>query len=185
MRQRKAPARELVTVAKSPKKTVNPLKELLKQHKKAEKGGYGASDLRRAEEHINAIKDMKIDDPLGELLHQNPSSFRTGSFRREGSISATLDSQAVMTILGEDEGAMVGQILQNDKRNKIMRRREINSGIELFDQAEGSFNKGRTSTGGVKLVTVDASDVVFTRFRNAVERNGKLVFISMALFVAL
>lgn len=174
-RQHKAPVRGPAIITKAPKKTVNPLKELLRQHKKAEKGGYGASDLRRAEEHINAIKDMKIDDPLGELLHQDPLSFRTGTFKREGSTSATLDSQAVMTILGEDEGTMVGQILQNDKRNKIVRRREVNYGIELFDQTEGNL-EGRTFTAGVKLATADASDVVFVRFKNAVENNGKLLF---------
>jgi hypothetical protein len=88
MRQQKAPAREPVTLTKAPKKTANPLKELLRQHKKAEKGGYGASDLRRAEEHINAIKDMKIDDPLEELLHQDPLSNRTSTLKREGSTSA-------------------------------------------------------------------------------------------------
>jgi hypothetical protein len=86
-----------------------------------------------------------------------------------------------MTILGEDEGTMVGQILQNDKRNKIVRRREVNAGIELFDQAERSFKKGRTLAGGVMLVTADVSDTVFTRFRNAVERNGKCNFTSITL----
>ena len=176
MRQHKAPAREPVTLTKAPKKIANPLKELLKQYKKAEKGGYSATDLRRAEEHINAIKDMKIDDPLGDLLDQDSLSNQTNALKREGSTSAILDSQAVMTILGEDEGIMVGQILQNDKRNKIARRREVSSGIELFDQAEGSYKKDITSTGGVKLVTADASDVVFARFRNAVERGGKWNF---------
>ena len=170
-----------MTLTKAPKKTVNPLKELLRQHKKAEKGGYGASDLRRAEEHINANKDMKIDDPLEELLHRDPLSNRTSTLKREESTSAILDSQAVMTILGEDEGTMVGQILQNDKRNKTVRRREVNVGIELFDQAERCFTKGRTLAGGVKLVTADASDVVFVRFRNAVERNGKCELISTTL----
>ena len=165
-----------MTLTTAPKKAVNPLKELLRQHKKAEKGGYSATDLRRAEEHINAIKDMKLDDPLGDLLQQDPLSIRTSPFKREGSISAILDSQAVMTILGEDEGTMVGQILQNDKRNKIVRRRETKSGIELFGQAEGSYKEGGTSVGSVKLVTADASDVVFKRFRNAVEGNGKRTF---------
>jgi hypothetical protein len=164
-----------VTLTRAPKKTANPLKELLKQHKKAEKGGYGASDLRRAEEHINAIKDMKIDGPLEEILHQDPLSIRTGTLKREESTSAILNSQAVMNILGEDEGTMVGQSLQNDKRNKIVRRREVNVGIELFDQAERSVKKGRALAGGVKLVTADASDAVFTRFRNAVEGDGKLI----------
>ena len=173
MRQHKVPAREPVTLTKAPKKNANPLKELLRQHKKAEKGGYSPSDLKRAEEHINAIKDMKIDDPLQGLSHQDPLSTRAGSFKREGSTSAILDSQAVMTILGEDEGTMVGQILRDDKRNKIVRRRETNFGIELFDQTERSFNKGRPPAGGVKLVTADASDVIFVKFRNAVERNGK------------
>ncbi|KAF9653271.1 hypothetical protein BDM02DRAFT_3265521 [Thelephora ganbajun] len=172
MRQHKAPVRELVTLTKAPKKVANPLKELLRQHKKAEKGGYSASDLRRAEEHINAIKDMKIGDPLEELLHQDPLSTRTNIFGREESTSAILDSQAVMTILGEDEGTMVGQILQNDKHNKIVRRREVNSGIELFDQVEGSFKGSRTSAGGVELVAADTSDVVFMRFKNAVERTN-------------
>ena len=169
-----------MTLAKAPKKAANPLKELLRQHKKAEKGGYSASDLRRAEEHINAIKDMKIDDPLEELSHQDPLSVHTGTLKREESTSAVLDNQAVMTILGEDEGTMVGQILQSDKRNKIARRREPNSGIELFDQNERSV-KGRTSEGGVKLVAADTSDVAFTRFRNAVERNGKRGFITTTL----
>ena len=181
MRQHKAPAREPVTLTKTSKKTANPLKELLRQHKKAEKGGYGASDLRRAEEHINAIKDMKIDDPLEELLHRDPLSIRTSTLKREESTSAILDSQAVMTILGEDEGTMVGQILQDDKRNKIVRRRKVNAGIELFDQAERSFKKDRTSAGGVKLVTADASDAAFTRFRSAVERNGKYNFTSTTI----
>jgi len=185
MRQRKAPAREPVTLVKTPKKAANPLKELLRQHKKAEKGGYGASDLRRAEEHINAIKDMKIDDPLEELLRQDPLSIRTRTLKRGESTSAVLDSQAVMTILGEDEGTMVGQILQNDKRNKIARRRESNSGIELFDEAERSVKKGRTSERRVKLVTADVSDAVFTRFRNAIESNGKRGFTATPLISAL
>jgi len=176
MRQHKAPAREPVTLTKAPKKAANPLKELLRQHKKAEKGGYSATDLRKAEEHINAIKDMKLDDPLGDLLQQDPLSIRTSTFKREGSTSAVLDSQAVMTILGEDEGTAVGQILQNDKRNKIVRRREVKSGIELFGKTEGSYNEGRTSARGVKLVAADASDVAFMRFRNAVEGNGKRTF---------
>jgi len=184
MRQHKAPVREPVTLTKSLGKAANPLKELLRQHKKAEKGGYGASDLRRAEEHINAIKDMKIDDPLEELLHQDPLSIRTSTLKREESTSAILDSQAVMTILGEDEGTMVGQILRDDKRNKIVRRREVNAGIELFDQAEGSFKKGRTLAGGVKLVTADASDAAFMRFRSAVERNGKDNFASTTIIGA-
>jgi hypothetical protein len=171
MRQHKAPAREPVTLTKAPKKSANPLKELLKQYKKAEKGGYSATDLRRAEEYISAIKDMNIDDPLEEVLNRGPPSVRTSTVKREESTSAILDSQAVMTILGEDEGAAVGQILRNDKRNK--RRREVNSGIELFEQAERSAGKGRTSAGSVKLITVDASDVVFTRFRNAAEGNGE------------
>ena len=174
MRQHKAPPREPITLTKAPKKAANPLKELLKQHKRAEKGGYSASDLRRAEEHINAIKGMKIDDPLGELLDQDHLS--TNTVKREGSTSAILDSQAVMTILGEDEGTAVGQILQNDKRNKFARRREVNFGIELFDQAERTFERGTTSGGVVKLITADASDAVFTRFRQAVERNGKRDF---------
>lgn len=161
---------------------MNPLKELLRQHKKAEKGGYSANDLRKAEEHINAIKDMTIDDPMGELNHQDPLSLRT--LKREGSTSITLDSEAVMTILGEDEGTIVGQILQNDKRNKIVRRREVNSGICLFDQTEGNFKKGRTSAGGVKLVTSDGSDLVFTRFKNAVEKNGKPTLAFAALIDA-
>jgi hypothetical protein len=172
-RQHKAPVREPATITKPPKKAVNPMKELLKQHKKAERGGYSAKDLRRAEEHISAIKDMKIDDPLEELLHQGPLSIRNGTFLREGSTSATLDSQTVVNILGEDEGAMVGQILQNDKRNKAARRREVISGIELFDRAEGSAKKGRTFTASVKLVTADTSDVAFKRFKSVVERNGK------------
>ena len=181
MRLRKAPVRELVTIAKAPKKTLNPLKELLRQHNKAEKGGYSAVDLRRAEEHINGIRDMKIDDPLGELSGQDPLSFRTGPFNQEGSTSAILDSQAVMTILGEDEGAMVGQILRTDKRNKIVKRRQVNSGIELFDHAEGSSGRGQTSVGSVKLITADASDVVFARFKRVVEKNGKLIFIFSTL----
>ena len=180
-RQHKAPVRDLVTITKPPKKTANPLKELLRQHKKAEKGGYSASDLQRAEEHINAIKEMKIDDPLGELLNQDPSLFRTGAFKRDASMSSNLDSEAVMTILGEDEGTMVGQILRSDKRNKIVRRRGVNSGIELFDQTEGGSRKGRRSIGGVKLVTADASDVLFTRFKNAVVKNGELIFSSTTL----
>ena len=172
-RQHKVPAREPVALTKAPKKTVNPLKELLKQHKKAEKGGYSAKDLRRAEEHINAIKDMKIDDPVEGLLDQDPLSTHTSALKREGSTSA-LDGQAVLDILGEDEGAMVGQILQNDKRNKVARRREVSSGIEVFDRTEGSLKKGRTSTGGsVKLVTADASDTVFKRFKSVVEGNGE------------
>lgn len=178
MRQRKAPAREPVTLFKAQTKAANPLKELLRQHRKAEKGGYSASYLRSAEEHVNAFKDMKIDDPLEELLHQDPLSIRTNTLKREESTSAVLDSQAVMTILGEDEGTMVGQILQNDKRNKIVRRREVNTGIELFDQAERGFKEGRTSVGSVKLVTADASDAVFTRFRNVLERSGKRDFTS-------
>lgn len=164
-----------MTLTKAPKKIVNPLKELLKQHKKAEKGGYGAADLRRAEEHINAMKDMKIDDPLDELSDQDHPSTQTSALKREGSTSVILDSQAVMTILGEDEGTMVGQILQSDKRNKIVRRRDAIFGIELFDQVESGSKKGRTSAG-VKLMTVDASDVVFTRFRTVVERNGQCGF---------
>ena len=71
MRQPKAPARKPVTLTKAPKKTVNLLKELLKQHKRAEKGGYSATDLRKAEEHINAIKDMKIHDPPEEFMDQD------------------------------------------------------------------------------------------------------------------
>ena len=81
-----------------------------------------------------------------------------------------------MTILGEDEGTTVGQILQNDKRNKIARRREVSTGIELFDQAERSLWKGKASMGGVKLVAADASDAVFVRFKNVVERNGERDF---------
>jgi hypothetical protein len=88
---------------------------------RAEKGGYSAGDLRRAEEHINAIKDTKIDDPLGGLLPQDPLLFCTGTFKRDGSTSGALDSQAVIIILGEDEGTMVCQILQNDKRSKSVR----------------------------------------------------------------
>ena len=176
MRQRKAPARELVTLTKAPNKNANPLKELLRQHKKAERGGYSASDLQRAEEHINAIKDMKLNDPLGELLDQDHLSIRANTVKREESTPAVLDSQAVMTILGEGEGTVVGQILQNDKRNGYVRRREFNFGIELFDQAEMSSKRGMISGGGVKLITADASDVIFTRFRNAVERNGKCDF---------
>lgn len=176
MRQRKAPARELVTLTKAPNKNTNPLKELLRQHKKAERGGYSASDLQRAEEHINAIKDMKLNDPLGELLDQDHLSIRANTVKREESTPAVLDSQAVMTILGEGEGTVVGQILQNDKRNGYVRRREFNFGIELFDQAEMSSKRGMISGGGVKLITADASDVIFTRFRNAVERNGKCDF---------
>ena len=178
MRQHKPPVRELVTITKAPKKTVNPLKELLRQHKRAEKGGYSAGHLRRAEEHINAINGMRIDDPLEELLQQNPLSFRTGTFKQGGLASAALDSQAVMTILGEDEGTIVGQILQNDKRTKSARRREVNSGIELFDQTDGSFKKGRTPMRGVNLVIVDASDGVFTRFKRAMMNNGGPVLTS-------
>lgn len=173
MRQRKAPAREPVTLTKAPRKAANPLKELLKEHNKAEKGGYSATDLRRAEEHINAIKDMKIDDPSTEFLDQDPPPTRTNTVKREGSMSAVLDSQTVLTILGEDKGGAVGRILQSDQRNKVVRQRKAHSGIDLFDQAERSFRKGRSSAEGVKLVTADVSDVVFTRFRNAVERNGK------------
>ena len=168
--------RELVTLTKPPNKTANPLKELLRQHRKAEKGGYGASDLRKAEEHINSIKDMKIVDPTEGLLDEDSLSLRTGALKRGESTSAILDNQAVVTILGEDKGAMVDQILQKDKRIKTARRREPDSGIELFDQTEGSHKKGRSSTAGVKLVTADASDVVFKRFRNAVERNSKRCF---------
>ena len=176
MRQRKAPAREPVTLAKAPRKASNPLKELLKQHNRAEKGGYSATDLRRAEEHINAIKDMKIDDPLTEFLDQDPPPTRTNTVKREGSTSAVLDSQTVLTILGEDKGGAVGRILQSDQRNKVVRQRKAHSGIDLFDQAERSFKKGRSSAEGVRLVTANVSDVVFTRFRNAVERNGKRDF---------
>jgi hypothetical protein len=176
MRQHKVPARELVILTKPPQKNANPLKELLKQHRKAEKGGYGASDLRKAEEHINSVKDLKIIDPMEGLSDDDSLSFRTGALKRGESTSAILDNQAVVTILGEDKGAMVDQILQKDKRNKSVRRRETDSGIELFDQAEGSHKKGRSSTAGVKLVTVDASDVVFKRFRNAVERSSKCCF---------
>ena len=168
--------RELVTLTKPPNKTANPLKELLRQHRKAEKGGYGASDLRKAEEHINSIKDMKIVDPTEGLLDEDSLSLRTGALKRGESTSAILDNQAVVTILGEDKGAMVDQILQKDKRIKTARRREPDSGIELFDQTEGSHKKGRSSTAGVKLVTADASDVVFKRFRNAVESNSKRCF---------
>lgn len=170
VRQHKAPAREPVVITKAPKKTANPLKELLKQHRKAEKGGYGANDLRRAEEHINAIKNMKIDDPL-ESLHQDSPSTRACALKQEGSTSYILDNQAVMSVLGEDKGTMVGRILQDDKRNKITRRREVNPGIELFDRDEGCFKKSRTPAGGVKLVMADASDVVFRRFKNLVEMN--------------
>lgn len=171
-RQHKAPAREPVTITKVPKKTANPLKELLRQHKRAEKGGYGAGDLRRAEDHINAIKDMKIDDSFGGLLDQDPISFPTGS------TSGTLDSRAVMTILGEDEGTIVGQILQNDKRNRSVRRRVVNSGIELFDRTDGGFKKARASTRGVNLVIVDTSDGVFTRFKKATANNGASILAS-------
>jgi hypothetical protein len=107
-RQHKAPVLQPATITKAPKKAANPLKELLRQHKRAEKGDYNAGDLRRAEEHNNAINDMKIDDALGELWHQDPLSFHTGTFKLDGSTSAAPDSQAVMTILGEDEGTMVG-----------------------------------------------------------------------------
>ena len=175
MRQHKAPVREPMVLTKAPKKAQNPLKELLKQHKKAEKGGYSATDLQRAEEHINAIKDMKIDDSLEEFLGPVPLSTRASAIKREESTSAILDNEAVMNILGEDEGTAVGQILQNDKRNNIVRRRELNLGIELFDQAERNF-EGVTLTGSAKMVTADASDVVFARFRNLVERNGKREF---------
>ena len=180
MRQHKAPVRELLTLTKPPKKTPNPLKELLRQHKKAEKGVYSASDLRRAEEHINGIKDMKIDDPLEGLLNQDSQSIRTSTLKQGESTSTILDSQAAMTILGEDEETTVGRILQNNKRNRIARRREVSTGIELFDQAEGSSRKGKASIGNVKLVTADASDAVFVRFRNAVERNGECCFASPA-----
>ena len=173
MRQHKAPARQPVTITKAPNKIVNPLRELLKQHKKAEKGGYSATDLQRAEEHINAIKDMKIDDSLEEFPNQDTLSIRTNIVKRGESTSAILDNQAVVTILGEDEGTVVGQILQNDKRNKLARRRETKSGINLFDHTERNSMKGRAPVKDVKLITADASDVVFTRFRNAVERNGK------------
>ena len=176
MRQHKAPARQPVTLTKAPNKTTNPLKDLLRQHKKAEKGGYSATDLRKAEEHINAIKDMKLDDSLEDFPNQETLSIRTNIVRRGESTSAILDSQAVMTILGEDEGTAVGQILQNDKRNKLMRRRETHSGIELFDHTERSSKMGRALAKDVKLITVDASDVVFRRFRNAVERNGEQGF---------
>ena len=172
MRQHKVPAREPVVIAKVPKKTANPLKELLRQHRKAEKGGYGTNDLRRAEEHINAIKNMKIDDP-SEPSHQDSPSIRARALEQEGSTSASLDSQAVMSMLGTDKGTMVGRILQDDKRNKIARRREVNPGIELFDRAEGYPKKSGTPAGGAKLVTADASDVVFKRFKNLVEMNGK------------
>jgi hypothetical protein len=175
MRQHKAPVREPMVLTKAPKKAQNPLKELLKQHKKAEKGGYSATDLQRAEEHINAIKDMKIDDSLEEFLGPDPLSTRASAIKRDSSSSAILDNEAVVNILGEDEGTAVGQILQNDKRNNIVRRRELNLGIELFDQAERNF-KGVTLTGSVKLITADASDVVFARFRDLVERNGKREF---------
>jgi len=173
MRQHKAPARQPVTLTKAPNKTANPLKELLRQHKKAEKGGYSATHLRKAEQHINAIKDMKLDDSLEEFSNQDSPSIRTSIVKRGESTSAILDSRAVMTILGEDEGTVVGQILQNDKRNKLARRRETHSGIELFDRAERKSKKGRAPAKDVKLITADASDAVFTRFRSAVERNGK------------
>jgi len=177
MRQHKAPARQPVTLTKALNKTANPLRELLRQHNKAEKGGYSATDLRRAEEHINSIKDMKIDDPLEELPNQDTLSIRTSIVKRGESTAAILDSQAVVTILGEDEGMVVGQILQNDKRNKLARRRGTNSGIGLFDHAERN-SKGRAPVKDVKLITVDASDVVFTRFRNTVERNGKRDYVA-------
>ena len=176
MRQLKAPVRQPVTLTKAQNKTANPLRELLRQHKKAEKGGYSTTDLRRAEEHINAIKDMKIDDPVEEFPNQDTLSIRTSIVKQGGSTSALLDSQAVVTILGEDEGAVVGQILQNDKRNKLARRRETKSGIELFNHAEGNSKKGRAPVKDVKLITADASDAVFTRFRNAAERNGESEF---------
>ena len=119
------------------------------------------------------MKDMKIDDPL-----ERPQDIAT--LKREGSTSAILDRQAVMTILGEDEGTVVSQILRDDKRNKIVRRREVSSGIELFDQTEGSLKK-RTSTARLKFATTDASDVVFTRFKNAVDKHGTLIFICSTL----
>jgi len=178
MRQHKAPVRQPVILTKAPNKTANPLRELMRQHNKAEKGGYSATDLQRAEEHINSIKDMKIDDLLEEFPNQDTLSVRTSIVKRGESTAAILDSQAVVTILGEDEGMVVGQILQNDKRNKLARRRGTNSGIELFDHAERNSKKGRAPVKDVKLITADASDAVFARFRNAVERNGKRSYVT-------
>ena len=180
VRERRAPARQPVTLTKALNKTVNPLRELLRQHNKAEKGGYGAIDLRRAEEHINSIKEMKIDDPLEEFQNQNTLSVRTSIVKKGESTAAILDSQAVVTILGKDEGVVVGQILQNDQRNNLARRRGVNSGIDLFDHAGGNSKKGRVLVKDVKLITADASDAVFTRFRDAVERKGKRDYVTSA-----
>ena len=152
MCQRKAPARESVTLIKTPKK--------------AEKGGYGASDLRRAEENINAIEDMKIDDPLEELLRQDPLSIRTRTLKRGESTSAVLDSQAVMTILGP---------VSTTSETKSRGGENLIPVSSCSMKPRGASRRAGVRRG-VKFVTADVSDAAFTRFTRLCEsRNTKRV----------
>ncbi|KAJ7579294.1 hypothetical protein C8J56DRAFT_1110578 [Mycena floridula] len=162
------PKRGPVTVVKqkaAAKKSVNPLDQLLKEKKTAEKNGRGEEAFKRAEEQIIASRSQSVFS-ASEVDDLDDSMDNWGI---EG---FTMSSSDRNRLLGKEAGQAISNILEADREMETL---EVvkEAGVPLFVQDDDDSDVFMDSPCRIPSADFDAGDnAVLGLFKSSIERQA-------------
>ena len=143
-----------------PKKSINPLDQLLREKEKAEKNGKGADDFERAERSILNTSSLLAmdDDEYRATLEGSPSRSRISI----GEVSE-LDRKR---LLGAETGAAIENMLRSDREN--FRDLEKERGVPFFILDSDDGDVFMDAPYRIPPATFDAARPILRLFKIAI-----------------
>ncbi|RDB24989.1 hypothetical protein Hypma_007853 [Hypsizygus marmoreus] len=167
-------------------KAFNPLDELLKEKKLADKGGKGSDAFRQAEAAVAnkdaMLQEMELEDDWADedaakmavaerermiMKSSSPMAFE-GVFD-----DITIDEEDRQRLFGKDGGKAIVDIINSDKAKKRMEQEsEKTAGVPFWEASDGDLDDQMTIDES-KLPTLDITmdHPILSLFKSAIERN--------------